>query len=126
MTFQPAFFEISAQLIPVLFLAMVVEEKLQPDDDEASYQRVMRTWVVVLLFWAEVICLSVTAGAIRSLSGAGAIVGVCELFAGFLVVIPVIGKAIDAGTSRSMRFGHAIPGLLFIASVTIFAFALGF
>jgi hypothetical protein len=34
MTDSATFFESSAQLIPVLFLAMVVEERLQPESEK--------------------------------------------------------------------------------------------
>jgi len=62
MNFSEPFFEVAAQLIPVLFLAMVVEEQLQPDSDEAPSDRVIRSWLLALLVIGELIALSVVGG----------------------------------------------------------------
>jgi hypothetical protein len=125
MNFQPAFFEISAQLIPVLFLAMVVEDKLQPEDDEGAKDRVFRTWVLVLLFWAEAASLAVVAGTIHA-SRVEGFVSICMLSAGLLIVLPVVGRAITSGPSHAERLGHASAGLGFLAGAVLLAAVVGF
>lgn len=44
MAFSESFFEVSAQLIPVLFLALVLEEWLRPGARETPGDRVARSW----------------------------------------------------------------------------------
>jgi hypothetical protein len=62
MVYSGSFFGVSAQLIPVLFLAMVVEEKLQPDSEGTPSERVGRSWLFVSLVIGELVALSVIAG----------------------------------------------------------------
>lgn len=46
MDFSRSFYEVAAQLIPVTFLAMVVEERLHPDAEETAGDRVLRSWLL--------------------------------------------------------------------------------
>lgn len=69
MVYSGSFFEVSAQLIPVLFLAMVVEEKLQPDSEETPSERVARSWLFVSLLIGELLALSVIAGGLSPSKG---------------------------------------------------------
>src|SRR3954468_11900091 len=87
--FSLSFFEVAAQLIPVLFLAMVVEEKLQPEADETPVDRVTRSWLLALLVIGELIALSVVAGGLAPSQAAGSMVASAMPFAAFLVAVPV-------------------------------------
>jgi hypothetical protein len=117
MTFSLNFFEVSAQLIPVLFLAMVVEERLQPEAEETASERVMRSWLLALLLIGEVISLSVVAGGIEPSKSAGSFVGAAMLGAGFLLVVPVLGRELKEERTRSERFGHALSGVVVLIAL---------
>src|SRR5665647_1411105 len=67
--YSGSFFEVSAQLIPVLFLVTVVEEKLQPDSEETPSERVGRSWLFVSLVIGELLALSVIAGGLSPSKG---------------------------------------------------------
>lgn len=115
MAYSDAFFEISAQLIPVLFLAMVVEEKLQPDTEESASDRVTRSWLLASLVAGEILALAVVAGGLPATSGTGSLVASSMLFAAFLISLPVISRELAVGRSRRERVGHATAGLAVIA-----------
>lgn len=106
-----AFFEVSAQLIPVLFLAMVVEERLQPDNEETVADRVARSWLLALLLVGEMVALAVVAGGIRPSNSAGSVVASALLFAALLVAIPAVERELKRGRSRRERLGHATAAL---------------
>lgn len=111
MTFQPVFFEVSAQLIPVLFLALVVEDKVQPGSDDPWWAQVVRTWAVVLLFGAELLSLAVVAGAVNPGPTSGRNVAACMVFGGFLLMSPVLERSIVGGRRLRERAGHASAGV---------------
>jgi hypothetical protein len=123
-TFQPPFFEISAQLVPVLFLALVVEDKLQPDEDESAFDRVIRTWAIALLVVAGVVCMAVLAGAASPSEPTGRTVSVCLLLAGLLIVKPVLASAFADGQSHWEQAGHAGAGLLLVTGAVVLAVVL--
>jgi hypothetical protein len=105
-TFKPEFFEISAQLIPVLFLAMVVEDKLQPDEKDGARLRVLRSFALVVLAGTEAACLAVIAGAVDGSDGAGKETALGMLLAGLLIVSTVIGREFKASRSRTEEWCH--------------------
>jgi len=111
MSYSVAFFEVSTQLIPVLFLAMVVEEKLQPDAEKTPGERVTRSWLFVSLVVGELIALAVVAGELTPSKGAGNLVALAMLFAAFLIALPVIGRELQEGRGGRERLGHALAGL---------------
>jgi hypothetical protein len=115
--YSDAYFEISAQLIPVLFLAMVVEEKLQPDSEETPGDRVTRSWLFVSLVLGEMLALSVVAGGLSPSEGAGSLIALSMLFAAFLMALPVISRELQEGRGRRERFGHALAGLAVLVAV---------
>lgn len=117
MSYSVAFFEVSAQLIPVLFLAMVVEEQLQPDAEETPGERVARSWLFVSLVVGELIALSVIAGGLEPSKGAGNMVALSMLFAAFLIALPVIGRELQEGRGRREKLGHALAGLAVLGAV---------
>jgi hypothetical protein len=114
MTTSPAFYEISAQLIPVLFLAMVVEEKLQPDAEESPSDRVTRSWLLASLVIGEVLALAVVAGGLTAGPGTTSLIALAMLFAAFLIALPVISRELKDGQSWRERLGHATAGLMVI------------
>jgi hypothetical protein len=117
MSFSSSFFEVSAQLIPVLFLAMVVEDRLQPEEEESPGERVMRSWVIALLVVGEVLALAVIAGGLDASQGTGTLVASSMLFAAFLIVLPVMSRELRTDRSHRERLGHAAAALLVIAAV---------
>lgn len=117
MSFSEPFFEVAAQLIPVLFLAMVVEEQLQPDADEAPSDRVIRSWLLALLVIGEVIALSVVAGGLEPSQGAGTMVAGAMLFSAFLLSLPVLARELNDDRSRLEKLGHACAGMLVVIAV---------
>lgn len=127
MSFSEPFFEVAAQLIPVLFLAMVVEERFQPDTEETAGDRVARSWLLALLVIGEVIALSVVAGGLRPSKGAGSIVACAMLFAAFLLALPVLSRELREDRSPLERLGHASAGMLVLAAIvgTLVAVQLG-
>jgi len=106
-SFELPFFEASAQLIPVFFLAMVVEERLRPDLEESPGDRVMRSWMLALLVVGEVVSLAVLAGGINPTKGAGSIVVSSLVMAGFLAVVTVLSRELKDERSHAERLGHA-------------------
>ena len=117
MSFSQSFFEVSAQLIPVLFLAMVVEERLQPETDETARERVTRSWIVALLFIGEVVSLSVTAGGISPSKSSGSVVAAAMFASGFLLVVPVLSRELRDDRTRLERLGHALAGLVVLVAI---------
>ena len=117
MVYFGSFFEVSAQLIPVLFLAMVVEEKLQPDSEETPSERVGRSWLFVSLVIGELLALSVVAGGLSPSKGVGGLVALSMLLAAFLMALPVISRELKEGRSRRERLGHALAGLAVLVAV---------
>lgn len=117
MSFSPTFFEVAAQLIPVLFLALVVEEQLQPDTEEAPGDRVTRSWLLTLLVIGELISLSVVAGGLQASKGAGSIVAGAMLLAAFLLTLPVLMRELKEDRSPLERFGHGSAGVAVLAAV---------
>ena len=117
MTYSTSYFEVSAQLIPVLFLAMVVEDRLQPTEEESPRERVTRSWVLASLVAGEILSLAVIAGGVAGSRGVGNLVALFMLFSGFLIALPAIGLELDNGRSRRERAGHALAGLFVIALI---------
>lgn len=117
MFYSDAFFEVSAQLIPVLFLAMVVEEKLQPDEEETAGERVTRSWLLASLVIGELLALSVIAGGLSPSKGVGGLVAMSMLLAAFLISLPVIGRELQDGRSRRERLGHGLAGMAVLVAV---------
>lgn len=78
MAFSEQFFEVTAQLLPVLLIAMAVEEGLR-SDEETVWERVGRSWLVALFVLGELLSLAVVAGGLRPSRSVGTIV-VCGLF----------------------------------------------
>ena len=117
MSFSESFFEVAAQLIPVLFLALVVEEQLQPDTEETPGDRVTRSWLLALLVIGELISLSVVAGGLQPSTGAGSIVAGAMLLAAFLLTLPVLTRELRDDRSPFERFGHASAGVAVLVAV---------
>ena len=107
----------SAQLIPVLFLAMVVEEKLQPDDEETPGERFTRSWLYVSLVVGELLALAGVAGGLSSSRSVGNLVALAMLFAAFLIAVPVISRELQEGRSYRERLGHALAGVVVLVAV---------
>jgi hypothetical protein len=116
-SFSRSFFEVSAQLIPVLFLAMVVEERLQPDAEEKAIERVMRSWLLTLLVVGEMIALAVVAGGVNPSKASGSVVACTLLFSVFLLAVPILEKELQHDRSRAERVAHAGAGLVVILAV---------
>ena len=53
---------------------MVVEEKLQPDEEEAASDRVTRSWLLASLVIGELLALAVIAGGLSPSKGVGGLV----------------------------------------------------
>ncbi|MBC9822834.1 hypothetical protein [Terrabacter sp. MAHUQ-38] len=117
MMFSDSFFEVAAQLIPVLFLAMVVEERFQPDAEETARDRVTRSWLLALLVVGEVLALSVVAGGLAPSKGVGSIVASAMLFAAFLLALPVLSRELQDERTHVERLGHALAGLLVLGAI---------
>ena len=94
----------------MLFLAMVVEEKLQPDEEEAASERVTRSWLLASLVIGELLALAVIAGGLSPSKGVGGLVAMSMLLAAFLIALPVIGRELQEGRSRRERLGTALRG----------------
>lgn len=117
MSFSESFFEVAAQLIPVLFLAMVVEGRFQQEADETPGDRVVRSWLLALLVLGEVIALSVVAGRLNPSRGTGSIVAGAMLLAAFLLTVPALNRELKDDRSHLERLGHACAGLLVLLSI---------
>lgn len=117
MNYSVAFFEVSAQLMPVLFLAMVVEDKLQPPADESPSDRVTRSWLFVSLLVGELLALSVVAGGLSPSKGTGSLVASAMLFGGFLIALPVISRELVRDRHPRERLGHALAGVTVIVAI---------
>ena len=117
MTFNASFFEVSSQIIPVLFLALVLEEKLRPSKRDSARDRVSHSWVLALLVAGEIVALSVVAGGLEPSSGVGRVVALCMLFPAFLIALPAIGLQIKKKATTPERLGHASAGLAIILTV---------
>jgi hypothetical protein len=117
MTFSESFFEVTAQLIPVLFLAVIVEERLQPASDESAMDRVARSWLLVLLVIGEMLALAVVAGGLSPSRGTGSIVVSTLLLSVFLLALPVIERELTQDRSRPERVAHLGAGLAVILAV---------
>lgn len=124
MTFSASFFEVSAQIIPVLFLALVLEEKLRPTKRDTARERVTHSWVLALLLAGEIVALSVVAGGLPPSASVGRFVGLCLLFPAFLIALPTIGLQIRKKAHVRERVGHALAGLTVILTVLGVAMAL--
>jgi hypothetical protein len=70
-------------------MAMVAEERFQPDAEETASDRVTRSWLLALLVIGKVIALSVVAGGLTPSKGAGSIVAGAMLVVAFLLALPV-------------------------------------
>lgn len=117
MIFSASFFEVSAQIIPVFFLALVLEDKLRPSKRAAAWDRVSHSWVLALLVAGEIVGLSVVAGGLKPSGGAGQIVSLCMLLPAFLIAVPAIALQIRKKSSWRERMGHAAAGLAVIVTV---------
>lgn len=117
MTYSQGYFEVAAQLIPVLFLAMVVEDRLRPGE-ESEGARVARSWLLALLVTGEILALAVVAGGISPSPVTGMFVSGAMLLSTFLIALPVIEIEMN-GRSRKERIGHAGAGLLVIGTVFV-------
>ena len=126
MSFSQSFFEVSAQLIPVLFLAMVVEERFQPDAEEKAIERVARSWLLALLVVGEMVALSVVAGGVNASKACGSVVACTLLFSVFLLAVPILEKELQHDRSRAERMAHAAAGLLVIIAVLWIVLAIQF
>lgn len=124
MTFSSSFFEVSAQIIPVLFLALVLEEKLRPTKRDTARDRVTHSWVLALLLAGEIVALSVVAGGLSPSGPVGQFVGLCLLFPAFLIALPAIALQIKKKADTRERVGHASAGLTVILTVLGVAIAL--
>jgi uncharacterized membrane protein YbjE (DUF340 family) len=111
------FFEVAAQLIPVLLLAMMVDERLQPHSEETAGERVMRSWLRAMLVIGELVALSVVAGGLAPSKGAGSLVASSMLLAIFLLAVPVVSRELKDDRSLLERLGHASAGMLVLAAV---------
>ena len=126
MSYSNAFFEVSAQLIPVLLLAMVVEERLQPEGSESPSGRVGRSWLLASLMGAEIIALAVVAGGLPATRSVGNIVALLMLLSGFLITLPAIGVELGKGRSPRERLGHGLAGLSLIVLVFVVTLSVQF
>lgn len=96
---------------------MVVEEKLQPEDEETAGERVTRSWLFVSLVVGELLSLSVVAGGLAPSEFAGGLIALSMLFAAFLMALPVITREMQEGRSRREQVGHALAGLTVLVAV---------
>lgn len=118
MTYSESFFEVTAQIIPVLFLALVLESRLQPGKSATAGERVTHSWVLALLVIGEIITLCVVAGGLQPSIGIGRLVAGTMLFPAFLIPLPVIMRARKKMSARE-RWGHATASLAIIVTVLI-------
>lgn len=116
MAYTESFFEVSSQLIPVLFLAMIVEEKLQSAGDDSPFERVARSWLFTLLVIGEALALAVVAGGLRATKGTGNLVASSLLFATFLMALPAIERELTNERRPLERLGHALAGVTLIGA----------
>jgi small-conductance mechanosensitive channel len=114
MAFSESFFEVSAQLIPVLLLAMVVEDRLQPGEVESPGDRAIRSWTLAFLVVGETLSLSVVAGGIASSKATGSMVSCAMLFAALLIVAAVLQREIQEERPRWERRLHLLAGMFVI------------
>jgi hypothetical protein len=117
MSFSQSFFEVTAQLIPVLFLATVVEERLQPDADQTATDRVARSWLMVLFVIGEMISLAVVAGGLTPSKGEGSIVASTLMFSAFLLALPVLEREMQEHRSKLERLAHASAAIVVILAI---------
>ncbi|KGN39799.1 hypothetical protein [Knoellia aerolata] len=127
MTYSSSFFEISAQLIPVLFLALVVDQKLQPDAEEDATDRIARSWAATALVVGEVLALAVVAGGLAPSSGYGSLVAGGMLLAAILIALPALAREMKAERSRWEGRAHAAAGSVTLLSIlgTLVAISFG-
>jgi len=117
MAFSTSFFEVAAQLIPVLFLAVVVEERLQPAAEESPIERVARSWLLVLFVIGEMLALAVVAGGLAPSKGVGSIVVSTLLLSVFLLAVPVIERELTHDRAWPERIAHAGAALAVVLAV---------
>ncbi|MFQ6169967.1 hypothetical protein ACK8HX_00040 [Oryzobacter sp. R7] len=109
-TLKPEFFAVCAQVIPVLFLALIVEDRLRYDKEEAT-ERVMRSWGLALLTIALITSLAVVGGATPASGLAGHVVVTTLLACVGLISIPPIVKEIREGRRMSEGIGHLLAAV---------------
>ena len=119
MTFRIEFFEVVAGLIPVLFLALVVEERLR-EPGETAMDRLLRTTTLALLILSEVIALLVVATGKDP--GFGVFVASTLAVSGLLILAPVVLEGADNAKTRREKVTHVAIG----GFVTLLALALVF
>ena len=117
--FTTAFYEVSAQLIPVAFLGLVVEERLRDTSEETVFDRVARSWVITLLIFCEGLCLAVVAGGIKNTAGVGKIIALSLLIAGGLAACGALSREMSAERSRRERLGHISAAVSVLLAMTI-------
>ncbi len=117
MAFSLSFFEVSAQLIPVLFLAMAVEDRLQLDEDESAGDRIMRSWLLAFLVIGEVLALAVVAGGLEPSKRIGSLVASALLGSAFILAVPVFARELRADRSRGERLAHVGAAIAVIVAV---------
>lgn len=123
--FTAAFYEVSAQLIPVAFLGLVVEERLRDTADESAFDRVARSWVIALLIFCEGLSLAVLAGGIENTPGVGKIVALSLLIAGALAACGALSRELSADRSRRERLGHISAAVAVLAAMSIATIIVG-
>jgi hypothetical protein len=119
MAFSVSYFEVSAQLIPVLFLALVVEERVQPGEPETAGDRVARSWALALMVIGETLALAVVAGGLSPSRANGSTVSCAMLLAAMLIVAPAIEREFQPGRSKRERWAHLLAGLAALGCVLV-------
>ena len=126
MTFSDTFFEISAQLIPVLFLALVVQEKLQSDAEEDASDRVARSWAATFLLIGELLALGVVAGGLLPSPWVESVVSGGMLLAAMLISVPVLSREGVPERARWERRAHAAAGIVAVLAILSTIIGVGF
>lgn len=114
MAFSESFFEVSAQLIPVLFLTLALEERLRPADEETPTDRVARTWAATLLLTAEILSMSVVAGGMSPSKGVGSVVSSTMLFGALVIALRILEPEFDGDRARWENIAHLLAGIFIL------------
>jgi hypothetical protein len=125
MTAEPVFYEITAQVLPVLFLAVFVEYRLfQPhgkhaDDRQSTFIRLIWSWVALSFVAAEFICLHAIAfGHVPWVGGTQA-VWLAYAYGAVGLVIPVVQSAGNATAALAWKAKLVVLGRFVVIGLVV-------
>lgn len=121
MHFSLEFFNVTAQLTPVLFLTLVLEKRYQKPTHDGG-DRATRSTAIALLVVAELISLEVVARQ-QVEHNDGAFVTSALLLGGLLLVFPVLADHWRAAKGQRLawleRVAHAVSGAFIFGAMLI-------